>query len=407
FDQKFVEPYTEKEKVVLNMSEEGGIKFLEEGREDKYEELRMTIKSSWEQMQKMDCNNEEVVPKMQEMLNKIYFKAYPDIQPDRIHKEFDDSVQLDDDAKLDVPMVEFDDFVQLDDNAKVDVPMSHQEAPEYDSNLVQVKNDKRVELVFSDDVENMDVADILIGAHIAPEAKVADESQEENHTAPETTSSASSKPSNEDPNVTRNFKKRKASESNIQKDDILAENKKAKDEHIAARSAEIIKKLEEKDYEKIFMMNIVDELYSLLILHEGFLKCNSMDGNGKTSLEKVTRESAKTIEKLQEDGESKPSTAKIDEFALDTSRNMNNIQVEVSSVVTKEKETLSSGLRGMNHPERFLNAAHDKKRILLILDLNGVLISFGYRKISELRTHCHEFVRFCVFSHLKKWCFGL
>ncbi|XP_026402448.1 uncharacterized protein LOC113298028 isoform X1 [Papaver somniferum] len=215
FDQKFVEPYTEKEKVVLNMSEEGGIMFLEEGREDKYEELRMTIKSSWEQMQKMDCNNEEVVPKMQEMLNKIYFKAYPDIQPDRIHKEFDDSVQLDDDAKLDVPMshqeapeddsnsvqvkkdddakvdvpmshqeapeddsnssqvkndkrVEFDDSVQLDDNAKVDVPMSHQEAPEDDSNSVQVKNDKRVELVFDDDVENMDVADILIGLKETP-----------------------------------------------------------------------------------------------------------------------------------------------------------------------------------------------------------------------------------------------
>ncbi|XP_026394739.1 uncharacterized protein LOC113289630 [Papaver somniferum] len=450
FDQKFVEPYTEKEKVVLNMSEEGGIMFLEEGREDKYEELRMTIKSSWKQMQKMDCNNEKVVPKMQEMLNKIYFKAYPDIQPDRIHKEFDDSVQLDDDAKLDVPMshqeapeddsssaqvkkdddakvdvpmshqeapeddsnsaqvkndkrVEFDDSVQLDDDAKVDVPMSHQEAPEDDSNLVQVKNDKRVELVFGDDVENMDVADILIGlketprlqtsatainpeptpivtettssAPIAPEAKVADESQEANHTAPETTSSASPKPASEDPNVTvpedpnvtkpylvfeRNFKKRKASESNVQKDDILAENKKAKDEHIAARSAEIIKKFEE----------------------EGFYKGNSMDGNGKTSLEKVTRELAKTIEKLQEDGESKPSTAKIDEFALATSRNRNNIQVEASSVVTKEKETLSSELRVMNHPERFLNEAHDEKRILLILDLNGVLGSFGYRKIS-------------------------
>ncbi|KAI3890518.1 hypothetical protein MKW92_040907, partial [Papaver armeniacum] len=101
------------------------------------------------------------------------------------------------------------------------------------------------------------------------------------------------------------------------------------------------------------------------------------------------------------DGESKPSTAKIDEFALATSRNRNNIQVEASSVVTKEKETLSSELRGMNHPERFLNAAHDKKRILLILDLNGVLGSFGYRKISELRPHCHEFVRFCVASFKK------
>ncbi|XP_026397481.1 uncharacterized protein LOC113292865 [Papaver somniferum] len=126
-----------------------------------------------------------------------------------------------------------------------------------------------------------------------------------------------------------------------------------------------------------------------------------MDGNGKTSLEKVTRESANTIEKLQEDGESKPSTANIDEFALATSRNMNNIQVEASSVVTKKKETLSSELRGMNHPERFLNAAHDKKRILLILDLNGVLGSFGYRKMSELRPHCHEFVRFCVASFKK------
>ncbi|KAI3836637.1 hypothetical protein MKX03_030586, partial [Papaver bracteatum] len=393
----------------------GGIMFLEEGREDKYEELRMTIKSSWEQMQEMDCNNEEVVPKMQEMLNKIYFKSYPDIQPDRIHTEFDDFVQLDDDTKLDAQVknnktVEFDDSVQLDDNAKVVVPMSHQEAPEDDSNLVQVKNDKRVELVFGDDVENMDVADILIGlketprletsatainpeptpivtettsgAPIAPEAKVADESQEANHTAPETTSSASPKPASEDPNVTvpeaklgdtkpylvfeRNLKKRKASESNVQKDDILAENKKAKEEHIAARSAEIIKKFEE----------------------EGFFKGNSMDGNGKTSLEKVTRESAKTIEKLQEDGESKPSTAKIDEVALATSRNRNNIQVEASSVVTKEKETRSSELRGMNHPERFLNAAHDKKQILLILDLNGVLGSFGYRKIPELRPLC-------------------
>ncbi|KAI3884432.1 hypothetical protein MKX03_034772, partial [Papaver bracteatum] len=101
------------------------------------------------------------------------------------------------------------------------------------------------------------------------------------------------------------------------------------------------------------------------------------------------------------DGESKPSTAKIDEVALATSRNMNNIQVEASSVVPKEKETRSSELRGMNHPERFLNAAHDKKQILLILDLNGVLGSFGYRKIPELRPHCHEFVRFCVGSFKK------
>ncbi|KAI3926672.1 hypothetical protein MKW98_014319 [Papaver atlanticum] len=331
FDQKIIDPYTEKEKVVLNMSEEGGIMFLEEGREDKYEELRMTIKSSWEQMQKMDCNNEEVVPKMQEMLNKIYFKAYPDILPDTTHKEFDDSVQLDDDAE-------------------VDVPMSYQEAPEDDSNSVQVKNDKRVEFVFGDDVENIDVVDILIGlqetprfetsattinpeptpivtettssAPIAPKAKVVDESQEENHTAPETTSSASPKPatklSDTKPHLVfkRNFKKRKASELNVQKDDILAENKKAKDEYVAARSAEIIQKLEE----------------------EGFFKgINSMDGNGKTSLEKVTRvgQENRKASRGKKDGESKPLTAKIDDFALATSRNRNNIQVEASSVVTR------------------------------------------------------------------------
>ncbi|KAI3870869.1 hypothetical protein MKW98_024475 [Papaver atlanticum] len=141
---------------------------------------------------------------------------------------------------------------------------------------------------------------------------------------------------------------------------------------------------------------------SLKRLQEGFFKgINSMDGNGKTSLEKVTRESSKTIEKLQEDGESKPSTAKIDKFTLATNRNMNNIQVEASSVVAKEKETLSSELRAMNHPERFLNAAYDKKRILLILDLNGVLGSFGSRKILKLRPHCHKFVRFCVASFKK------
>ncbi|KAI3878140.1 hypothetical protein MKW92_007404 [Papaver armeniacum] len=377
FDKKFVEPYTEKEKVVLNMSEEGGIMFLEEGREDKYEELRMTIKSSWEQMQKMDCNNEEVVPKMQEISTKddsnsaqvkkirgsnlmitYNWMMMQQIDVPMSHQEApeDDSISVQ--VKKD-KRVEFDDYSYNWMMMKIDVPMSHQEAPEDDSISVQVQNDKRVELVFGDDVENMDLAKILIElkretprletsatainpeptpivtettsiAPIAPEAKVADESQEANHTAPETTSSASPKPASEDPNVTvpeaklgdttsylvfnRNFKKRKASESNVQKDDILAENKKAKDEHIAARSAEIIQKREE----------------------EGFNKGYSKDGNGKTSLEKVTRESAKTIKKLQEDGESKPSTAKIDEFALAT--------------------------------KRFLNAAHDKKRILLILE---------------------------------------
>ncbi|KAI3943547.1 hypothetical protein MKW98_021262 [Papaver atlanticum] len=340
FDQKFIDPYTEKEKVVLNMSEEGGIMFLEEGREDKYKELRMTIKSSWEQMQKMDCNNEEVVPKMQEIVNNLFKKIIK------------------------------------------------QETPRLDTSATAI-NPEPTPIV----------TETTSSAPIAPEAKVADESQEANHTAPETTSYASPKPSSEDPNVTvpeaklgdtkphlvfkRNFKKTKAdrhnfvsnlkaSESNVQKDDILAENKKAKDEYVAAK------------------------------LHEGFFKgINSMNGNGKTSLEKITRESAKTIENLQEDGESKPSSAKIDEFALATSRNRNNIQVEASSGVTKEKETLSSELRGMNHPERFLNATHDKKRIFLILDLNGVLGSFGSRKIPKLRPHCHEFVRFCVASFKK------
>ncbi|KAI3944040.1 hypothetical protein MKW98_015192 [Papaver atlanticum] len=261
FEQKFIDPYTENEKVVLNMSKEGGIMFLEEGREDKYEELRMTIKSSLEQMQKMDCNNEEFVPKMQEMLNKIYFKAYPDILPNTTHKNL---------------MILYN-WMMMQKKMCLCHIKKHQKMIPIRYRLKMMRG-----LETSAAAINPEPTPIFI-----------ETTSKENHTTPETTSSASEpKPADEDLNVTRTNKKRKASESNVQKDDVMKKdseaneaileenkNKKAKDKNIAVKLAEIIQKLEEKGL---------------------FKGITSNDEKSKTSLDKDTRESAKTIKNLQE-----------------------------------------------------------------------------------------------------------
>ncbi|KAI3836019.1 hypothetical protein MKW92_025084 [Papaver armeniacum] len=98
FDENFIDKITQNERVVLGMREEGGSIPLEEDKEEKNQNLGMGIKSSWEEMHKLITNNEVVHPKMEEMLNKLYFQAYSDkseILPNSFQLKNDTTVDSD------------------------------------------------------------------------------------------------------------------------------------------------------------------------------------------------------------------------------------------------------------------------------------------------------------------------
>ncbi|XP_026436007.1 uncharacterized protein LOC113333814 isoform X2 [Papaver somniferum] len=77
FRENFFDEITQNERVALGMIEEGRSISLVENREERNQNLSMEIKASWQVMQNLIANNEEVHPKMEEMLNKLHFQACP------------------------------------------------------------------------------------------------------------------------------------------------------------------------------------------------------------------------------------------------------------------------------------------------------------------------------------------
>ncbi|KAI3850974.1 hypothetical protein MKX03_036454 [Papaver bracteatum] len=88
FRENFFDEITQNKRLALGMSEEGGSISLVEEREEKHENLSIEIKISWQVMQNFIANNEEVHPKMQEIMNKLYFQACPG-ELDSLHNSFE------------------------------------------------------------------------------------------------------------------------------------------------------------------------------------------------------------------------------------------------------------------------------------------------------------------------------